>query len=194
MKQLKKDPKDQKPEKTKSEIEEAIENFVKHQPDAQEENKEPETKADEKEKKIAELTDTVKRVQAEFINYKNRTEKEAKQLIEYGNFSLMTKLLPVMDTFEIALKNSSDPEKFKKGMEMIYAQLNDVLVSEGVKPIDSIGKKLDPYLHEVLLKSDSDKEEDMILEELQKGYMLKDKVLRHTKVRISSGKKKEDKK
>jgi molecular chaperone GrpE len=139
----------------------------------------------ELEAQIAELTETLKRVQAEFINYKNRTEKETRQLIEYANGDFIRKILPVLDSFELALKSTSEPEKFRKGIEMVYAQLLDVLRQEGLMPIDSQGKKFDPYLHEVLLKEKSDKEEDTVLEELQKGYKLKDKVLRHSKVKIS---------
>ncbi|MEM4397831.1 MAG: nucleotide exchange factor GrpE [Candidatus Woesearchaeota archaeon] len=144
----------------------------------------------ELQKKIDELTETIKRVQADFINYKNRAEKEKLYCIEYGNADLIKKLLPVLDSFDLALQNAVDFEKFKKGIEMVYAQLLDVLEHEGLKKIDANGK-FDPYKHEVLLKSESDKEEDEILQELQKGYMLKDKVLRHTKVKISSGKKQE---
>jgi molecular chaperone GrpE len=111
----------------------------------------------ELEAQIAELTETLKRVQAEFINYKNRTEKETRQLIEYANGDFIRKILPVLDSFELALKSTSEPEKFRKGIEMVYAQLLDVLRQEGLMPIDSQGKKFDPYLHEVLLKEKSDK-------------------------------------
>ncbi|MEM2138715.1 MAG: nucleotide exchange factor GrpE [Candidatus Woesearchaeota archaeon] len=143
---------------------------------------------EELQKKIDDLTETIKRVQADFINYKNRAEKEKLYCIEYGNADLIKRLLPVLDSFDLALQNAVDFEKFKKGIEMVYAQLLDVLEHEGLKKIDANGK-FDPYKHEVLLKSESDKEEDEILQELQKGYMLKDKVLRHTKVKVSSGKK-----
>ena len=83
------------------------------------------------------------------------------------------------------MKNTEDNEKFIKGMEMVYAQLISTLHEEGLKPIDALKKKFDPYLHEVMLREKSDKEEDIILEELQKGYMLNDKVLRHSKVKVS---------
>ncbi|NTV23170.1 MAG: nucleotide exchange factor GrpE, partial [Nanoarchaeota archaeon] len=75
--------------------------------------------------KIAELTDMLQRLQAEYINYKNRTEQEKKACQEFGGAALALKLLPIMDTFEIALKNSEDHEKFRKGMEMLYAMLVD---------------------------------------------------------------------
>ena len=154
--------------------------------------------------KIDELTDTLKRVQAEFINYKQRVEKENRNMIDYSNADLVRKLLPVLDSFELALKssknpdeflgpketqkvflgNSQDPAKFKQGMEMLYAQLFDALKQEGLSVVDASGK-FDPYLHEVLLKEKSDQPEDTILEVLQKGYKIKDKIIRHAKVKIS---------
>ena len=164
-----------------------------------EENKKQDKKKVEKkptEKEIiAELTDTLQRTQAEFENYKKRVDKEKGEFVKYAKAELIQKILPTLDTFEIALKSISDKEKFVKGMEMIYAQLFSTLEAEGLKPIESLGKKFDPYLHEVMLKEKSDKDEGMVLEELQKGYMLNDKVLRHSKVKISEkAKEKEDEK
>ncbi|MEK6949057.1 MAG: nucleotide exchange factor GrpE [Nanoarchaeota archaeon] len=134
---------------------------------------------------IAELTESLQRLQAEFENYKKRVEKEKQEFVKYANAGLMSKILSTIDTFEIALRNSNEHEKFVKGMEMIYAQLISTLESEGLKPINAVGKKFDPYLHEVMLKQKSDKEEGIVLEELQKGYILNDKVLRYSKVKIS---------
>ena len=110
---------------------------------------------------------------------------EKAEFVKYSKAELIQRLLPTIDTFEIALKNTKDDEKFVKGMEMVYAQLISLLHSEGLKPIESLGKKFDPYLHEVMLKEKSDKEDGIVLEELQKGYMLNDKVLRHSKVKVS---------
>ncbi|MCM2325186.1 MAG: nucleotide exchange factor GrpE [Candidatus Woesearchaeota archaeon] len=143
-----------------------------------------EKSAEDKDAKIAELTDMVKRTQAEFINFKNRTEKETKQMLEYSTFDVMKKMLPIIDSFEQALKNEAGSE-FKKGVEMVYAQLMDVMKAEGVKPIDCIGKKFNPYYHEVMIKEKSDKAEDVVLEEFQKGYMMKERVLRYSKVKVS---------
>lgn len=162
--------------------------------DKKQDKKKVEKKPTEKEI-IAELTDTLQRTQAEFENYKKRVDKEKGEFVKYAKAELIQKILPTLDTFEIALKSISDKEKFVKGMEMIYAQLFSTLESEGLKPIESLGKKFDPYLHEVMLKEKSDKDEGMVLEELQKGYMLNDKVLRHSKVKISEkAKEKEDEK
>jgi molecular chaperone GrpE len=151
-----------------------------------EENKDPkDVLIAELQGKVAELTDLLKRNQAEFLNYKNRTDKENKVIVEYANSDIVKKLLPVVDSFEMALKNTDDPESFKKGMEMIHSQLMNILKQEGLSPIDVDGKKFDPYLHEVLMKEKSDKEEDTVIDEFQRGYKFKDRVIRHSKVKLS---------
>lgn len=144
-----------------------------------------EEKEKSKDHDIAELTDSLQRLQAEFENYKKRAEKENREFVKYANAGLISKILNTIDTFEIALRNSDDHEKFVKGMELIYAQLMSALKSEGLRQIEAAGNKFDPYLHEVMLKQASDKEEGVVLEELQKGYMLNGKVLRYSKVKIS---------
>ena len=133
-----------------------------------------------------ELTNTLQRIQAEFENYKKRVDKEKAEFVKYSKAELIQRILPTIDTFEIALRSTKDNEKFVKGMDMVYAQLISLLHAEGLKPIESLGKKFDPYLHEVMLKEKSDDDDDgIVLEELQKGYMLNDKVLRHSKVKVS---------
>ncbi|AJF60894.1 TPA: nucleotide exchange factor GrpE [Candidatus Woesearchaeota archaeon] len=149
------------------------------------EEKVQEAKELSKDEVIAELTDMLKRTQAEFINYKNRVEKENKEAYEYCSADLVKKLLPVLDSFELAFKNTGEAGKFRQGMEMVYAQLVDVLEHEGLRRIDAEGKKFDPYRHEVLMKDKSDKSPDIVLEEFQKGYMFKNKVARHSKVKVS---------
>jgi molecular chaperone GrpE len=150
-------------------------------------------KVDEKDKKIEELTDSLQRLQAEFENYKKRTDKENCNFMKFANANLIGELLPLLDSFELAFKNK-DSKEFVQGVELIFAQLFSILEKQGLRPIHAEGKKFDPYKHEVLLQEPSDKDE-IVLEELQKGYMLQDKVLRFSKVKI--GKKiehKEDKK
>src|SRR3989338_4933381 len=113
------------------------------------EDKKPEgKKADESEElkkqanqKIEELTDTLKRLQAEFENYKKRIDKEKEEFAKYAGALTIGKMLPVLDSFEIALKNTSDREKFVEGMKMIYAQFHSVLEAEGVRPIKAAGEK-----------------------------------------------------
>ena len=138
------------------------------------------------------LTETLKRLQAEFENYKKRQDKENIQLIRNSNAGLIKNLLPVLDSFELAIKNSNgesqDINKFKKGLEMIYAQLFSVLKEQGLRIIETKDKKFDHYKHDVLMVKETDGEEDMILQEFQKGYMLNDIVIRHSKVLITKNK------
>ena len=149
------------------------------------EKKELKTQLEEKQKSIDELTDTLKRLQAEFENYKKRVEREKIEFVKYAHADVIANMLTVLDSFEIALKNTSDKEKFIEGIKIIYAQLYSALEAEGLKPIKATGEKFDPYKHEVLMKQESDKPEGTVLEEFQKGYTLNDKVLRHSKVKVS---------
>jgi len=157
----------------------------KHEEKNTEEQQEP--KPDPKDEKIAELTETLQRLQAEFENYKKYVDKEKACFVQLSNRDLLLKILPVVDSFEIALKNTQDKEKFLKGIELIFAQLYSIMESSGLKPIECLNKKFDPYYHEVLLKEKrQDLEEGTIIEELQKGYMINGKVLRYSKVKIST--------
>ena len=139
----------------------------------------------QKNKTIEELTDTLKRLQAEFENYRKRVEKEKVEFVRYAGAMAVEKLLPVLDSFELAVKNSEDKEKFVQGVKMIYAQFVSALADIGLRQIKAEGEQFDPYKHEVLMKEESDKPEGTILEEFQKGYMLNDKVLRFSKVKVS---------
>lgn len=135
--------------------------------------------------KTKELTETLQRVQAEFENYKKRVDKEKQEFCDYAKEDLIRKLLPLIDNFELALKHKKSDKEFHKGVELIYAQLITILENEGLKPIKALNEKFDPYKHEALLAEKSSKEENTILEELQKGYLLKDKVIRPSKVKVS---------
>lgn len=148
-------------------------------------------KKDEKEEKLQELTDTLQHLQAEFENYKKRIEKENCEFIKIANEDLITALLPIIDNFELALKSCRVQDNFSKGTELIYSQLVDALRSQGLKYIDCIGKIFDPYYHEVLITEESGEEPNTIIEEFQKGYLLHDKVIRHSKVKIAKKKKEE---
>ena len=136
-------------------------------------------------KQNEDLTDTLKRLQAEFENYKKWNAKEKTEFVKYANADVIAQMLPVLDSFEIALKNTADKDKFIEGIKIIYAQFHSMLEANGLKPIKAVGEKFDPYRHEVLMKEESDKPEETVLEEFQKGYILNDRVLRHSKVKIS---------
>ncbi|MDO8740848.1 MAG: nucleotide exchange factor GrpE [Candidatus Woesearchaeota archaeon] len=139
----------------------------------------------EKDSKIKELTELLQRLQADFENYKKRAEKEKCDLAGYTACKLVSQFLPILDSFELALKNDQDHQKFVKGVELIYSQFYSLMEDFGLTPIETVGKKFDPYEHEALLSEKSDKDEDIILEELQKGYKLGDVVIRHSKVKVS---------
>jgi len=132
---------------------------------------------------IAELTELLQRLQAEFENYKKRVEKDFERQRNYSNHELIRKLLPIFDSLEAALKHTENKEEFVNGIKMIHGELMKLLEKEGLRPIECLGKHFDPYCQEVLLQEPSDKE-GIVLEELQKGYMLKDAVLRCAKVKI----------
>ena len=139
-----------------------------------------------KKSEIQELTATLQRLQADFENYKKRVDKEKQLTATTATAAVIKQLLPVIDAFELALKNNSDQAKFKHGIELIYTQLIATLKDQGLKSIEAVGKKLDPTRHEVLLQETKQNGEDeQIIEELQKGYMLNDNIIRTSKVKIS---------
>ena len=152
-----------------------------------EENKESSKKTKEQEK-IEELEDRVKRQLAEFENFRKRTDKEKEQMFETGAKSVLEKILPVVDNFERGLSNikpeeESDPHV--EGMRMIYKQLMGELEKLEVKPIEAVGCEFNPDFHNAIMQSPSDEyESGFIAQELQKGYMYRDTVLRHSMVAV----------
>jgi len=153
---------------------------------------EQEGKLDPKESKIAELTDSLQRLQAEFENYKKREEKDRQIVCRYASADVIKKILPIVDSFELALMSNKKNDDFARGIEMIYSSLVNTLAEIGLRKIECKGKKFDPSYHDVLLSEESEIEEDTIIEEIQKGYMLNDMILRHSKVKISKKKETKD--
>lgn len=139
-------------------------------------------KYDLEDEKIKELTETTQRIQAEFENYKKRCEKQNNDFRNFAEAELIKELLPILDNFELSLTHK-DKDDFVKGIDMVYAQLFSLLEKKGLKPIKALNEKFDPALHEALLTEKSDKD-GIVIEELQKGYFLNDKVLRHSKVKV----------
>ena len=133
---------------------------------------------------IAQFKDMLQRLQAEFENYKKRASKEQEQQTQKERHSILVSLLPLVDGFELALQNTDDPEAFKKGIELLYVQLHTLLEQQGVRKIEALGKPLDPFKHEVVMK-EKGKEDNIVVEELQCGYQLGDAVIRHSKVKVS---------
>ena len=119
----------------------------------------------------------LQRLQAEFENFRKRNFREREEILKNANEDLIVKLLGILDNFELALKHVDD-----KGVKMIYSELYSILEKEGLKMIEAKGK-FDPRVHEALIQEDG--KEEGIVEELQKGYMLNDKVIRASKVKIT---------
>ena len=145
-------------------------------------------KKDKKDEQIEELTDKVKRQMAEFDNFRKRTEKEKSQMYDMGAKSIIEKILPVIDNFERGLQGVPEEEKdapFVKGVEMVYKQMLTAFDEMGVKPIDAVGKEFDPNLHNAVMAVDDDSlESGTVAEEMQKGYMYKESVVRHSMVKV----------
>jgi molecular chaperone GrpE len=133
--------------------------------------------------------DRSQRLQADFANYKKRVGKEKERLKANATKELLSELLPVLDNFERALLSSKDNQElsdFLEGMEMISRQLYDVLKKEGVEIIPTVGEEFDPKFHEAVMKVESDEHESgIITEELQKGYMFKEQILRPGMVKVA---------
>ncbi len=124
-------------------------------------------------------------LQAEFENFRKRSDKEKNDYIKYANKNLITKLLDSVDDLE-RIKNNVKDEKIIDGLNIVYKNFLHVLKNDGLKKIDSLGKNFDPYKHEAFLQIvDNSKPENTVLEELQKGYMLNENVIRPAKVKIS---------
>ncbi len=138
------------------------------------------------EKENQQLLESLKLAKADFENYKKRKEIQQKESIEYASAELTKNLLPILDSFEQAMKNTKNPEQFKEGIQLIEKQILQTLEKEGLQKI-KINGEFNPHIHEALLTEESKEEQDTILEELQKGYKFKNKIIRHTKVKISRG-------
>ena len=142
-----------------------------------------------KNKKIAELNDKVKRQMAEFENFRKRTEKEKSAMFEVGAKSVLEKLLPVVDNFERGLAAIPEADKQSPtavGMEMIYKQLMKALEEMDVKPIEAVGKEFSPDFHNAVMQCEVDGvEENIIVQEFQKGYLYRGNVLRYSMVQVN---------
>ncbi len=146
-------------------------------------------KKDPLKEKVDELNDRVMRQMAEFENFRKRTDKEKAQMFEQGQANVLEKLLPVIDNFERGLAAVPEAEKdgaFADGMNKIYKQLVKQMEDLGVTPIEAVGKEFDPNLHNAVMQVESaEYESGFVAQELQKGYMFHDTVLRHSMVGVT---------
>lgn len=145
-------------------------------------------KKNKQEEKIAELTDRVQRQMAEFDNFRKRTEKEKTQMFEVGAKSVIEKILAVVDNFERGLSAVPEDERedpFVQGMDKIYKQLMTELEGLEVKPIEAVGAEFNPDFHNAVMQVESEEfESGVVAQELQKGYMYRDSVVRHSMVAV----------
>ena len=145
-------------------------------------------KKDKKDEQIEELNDKLKRQMAEFDNFRKRTEKEKTQMYDMGAKSIIEKILPVIDNFErglAAVPEEQREDAFVVGMDKVYRQMLTELDASGVKPIEAVGQEFDPNFHNAVMQVENDElESGTVAQELQKGYMYKDSVVRHSMVSV----------
>jgi len=140
-------------------------------------------------KQLDEANTKLLRVQADYDNFRKRTQKEKEELAKYASAKLVENLLPAIDNFDRALAASAasgDYEALAKGLEMIYRQLQGTMEAEGLITMEAVGTPFNPEFHQAVMTVETDEYEDgIVVEELQKGYMLKDKVIRPAMVKVS---------
>ena len=143
----------------------------------------------EKDNLCKEYLKHLERLQADFDNYKKRQEKKQKEFIEFANERLINNILTVLDNLERALDSTKNEEKAKairEGINNTLKEFRNILNKEGVKPMQSIGHRFDPYKHEAVMRAETDKySEDTVAEEFRKGYYIKSKVLRPAMVKVA---------
>lgn len=162
---------------------------------------EPEADVEELKRQLAEATAQAQeyfhrlvRLQADFDNYRKRALREREELLKFAAEELITQLLPVLDNFERALSfGRENADAFYEGVEMIYRQLCHLLKAQGLTPIPALGEKFDPSRHEAVAWEETEEagNDNIIVEELRKGYYLKDKVIRPAMVKVGRAKQKE---
>ena len=129
------------------------------------------------------------RVQADFDNFRRRARAEKEDFAKYASLKLIEQLLPIVDNFDRALSSSKETKDFDalvKGLDMTHRSIDQLLTAEGLKPIEAVGQPFNPEFHQAVMQVESEEhEEGIVVEELQKGYILKDKVIRPAMVKVS---------
>ena len=137
---------------------------------------------EEQKETIQQYKDKIQRIQADFENYKKRSEKSRAEFVKYANEGLILKVLEAYEDLERALEVKEDKD-LREGVELIYKKMTKILEDEGVQAIDTDHQKFDPFKHEALMtENNEDYENNEIIQDLQKGYTLNDKVIRYSKV------------
>lgn len=158
--------------------------------DESEDSKDSEkSELDKANEQIAALSDKLIRNAAEFDNYKKRTSREKEDFYKSAVCETVAPLLPVLDNLERAVaaaEDSGESGSVLDGVKMVKKQFEDALKSIGVEPIEAVGEQFDPEKHNAVMTADSDEDENTVLEEFQKGYIYRDKVVRHSMVKVSN--------
>ena len=146
------------------------------------------TELEEARRQAAEYLDHLQRLQAEFANYKKRVMKEQTRAVEMASLPMISRLLEVLDEFDLALmaaEQKPDFDRFLHGVELVYAKLKDILGAEGLERIDAQGEPFDPELHEALMQSGSGEGDPVVSDVLRNGYTLKGSVIRPAGVKVT---------
>lgn len=182
----------EKQQEEQSEENETIEVLDKEETEEQEQVTEENSATNEEVEKLQEenrkLEERALRLQAEFENFKRRTQREKEAAQKYKAQDIVNDLLPIKDNFDRALDTEVDEASkgFKEGIEMVYKQLTEALTSHGVEEIATVGEEFDPNLHHAVMQADDENYgSNIIVEELQKGYSLKDRVIRPAMVKVN---------
>ena len=134
----------------------------------------------------AELADRLLRLHAEFDNYRRRVERERSDFLQFAAMDLVRQILPVLDDFERALKHETSDREYAKGVELIFQGLSEALKKMGLEPLEAAGQRFDPNLHQAVQRVETDEAEDQaVLEEFQKGYNFRGKLLRPAMVKVA---------
>ena len=132
------------------------------------------------------LQDRLLRTAAEFDNYRKRMDRERRDLADYTAADVVTELLPIIDNLERALQAADDDDPLRKGVELIHKQMLDMLRKRGVKPIETLGTDFDPNFHQAVIHEESEQHrEGEVMQELQRGYLLGDRLLRPAMVKVA---------
>jgi molecular chaperone GrpE len=149
----------------------------------------PDDKTRKLEEETAQVKDKLLRLAAEFDNFKKRKAKEFETVIKMANDELVMEIITVLDNFERALaaaKTNDDFSSFHQGVELIYRQFEEILKKQGVRPIETVGQEFNPHVHEAVQQVDqADKPSHTVVQEMQKGYMLHDRMVRAAKVIVN---------
>jgi molecular chaperone GrpE len=152
-----------------------------------EEVKEKDKKIDALDAEVDDLLSRMQRLQADFVNYRKRSQREKEEMSLKGKIDLASEILPVIDNFERALNSAEESTEFYSGVEMIYKQLLKLLSDQGIEEISAEGEEFNPEFHEAIMKVDAENEDEegKVVEVIQKGFILDERVIRPAMVKVA---------